>query len=187
MTMPTEFVKEASVQLYHMLIYRKPVEFSPLLVVAESEIVYGKYTFRQFLTRGGHALQFETGGHTITEIITEGPEVFSEAGQLLCVPCAGERDHEETLNDAVSYCASVQTESLTESLYLSQYREMLEHSSRPECMHAVWDDQGANLSLLDVQRYRDEIHVQGYHLRSDCKLILRTQSIFTVGVLEAAG
>ena len=38
----------------------------------------------------------------------------------------------------------------------------------------------ANLSLVDVQRYRDEVHSQGYHLRSDCGLVLRTQSIFQV-------
>lgn len=37
-----------------------------------------------------------------------------------------------------------------------------------------------------MQRYRSEIHIQGYHLRSDCGLVLRTQSMFQV-VANAPG
>jgi hypothetical protein len=40
------------------------------------------------------------------------------------------------------------------------------------------------MSVLDIQRYRTEVHVQGYHLRSDCALVLRTQSMFRLGVDE---
>ena len=43
-----------------------------------------------------------------------------------------------------------------------------------------------NLSLVEIQRYTDQVHVQGYHLRSDCGLVLRTQSIFQAGVDEDA-
>ena len=31
-----------------------------------------------------------------------------------------------------------------------------------------------------IQRFADQVHLQGYHLRSDCGLVLRTQSIFHV-------
>ena len=37
-----------------------------------------------------------------------------------------------------------------------------------------------NLSLVDLQRFADQVHVQGYHLRSDCGMVLRTQSIFQI-------
>ena len=33
---------------------------------------------------------------------------------------------------------------------------------------------------IDVQHFRSEVHVQGYHLRSDCGLVLRTQSMIQV-------
>ena len=36
------------------------------------------------------------------------------------------------------------------------------------------------MSLVDVQRFADSVHVQGYHLRSDCGLVLRTQTIFQI-------
>ena len=49
-------------------------------------------------------------------------------------------------------------------------------------MLSVWnDEQGRhNLSMIDTQRYNDQVHVQAYHCRSDCSLVLRTQSIFQV-------
>ena len=40
------------------------------------------------------------------------------------------------------------------------------------------------MSVLDIQRSRTEVHVQGYHLRADCGLVLRTQSLFRLGVDE---
>ncbi len=59
---------------------------------------------------------------------------------------------------------------------------MLEHARECETLTSVWTDElgKPNLSLVDVQRYSDEVHIQGYHLRSDCGLVLRTQSIFQV-------
>jgi hypothetical protein len=77
---------------------------------------------------------------------------------------------------------SMQTETLTDHLYLSTYNEMMEHGRNEECLMSVWADEigKPNLSLIDRQRYGDEVHVQAYHLRSDCGLVLRTQSIFQI-------
>ena len=75
-----------------------------------------------------------------------------------------------------------ETETLSDHLYMSTYKEMLEHARASDAIMSVWtDEQGKpNLSLLDVQRYRLEVHLQGYHLRSDCGLVLRTQSLFQI-------
>jgi hypothetical protein len=32
--------------------------------------------------------------------------------------------------------------------------------------------------VLDIQRYAEEVHVHSYHLRGDCGMVLRTQTIF---------
>ena len=84
---------------------------------------------------------------------------------------------------------SMQTETLSDHLYLSTYKEMIEHARESDAIMSAWtDDNGRpNLSLLDVQRYRTEVHLQGYHLRSDCGLILRTQSLFQIGDGEETG
>jgi len=48
----------------------------------------------------------------------------------------------------------------------------------------MWTDEAGkpNLSLLDMQRLGSELHIQGYHLRSDCSMVLRTQSMFQVAL-----
>ena len=44
-----------------------------------------------------------------------------------------------------------------------------------------WDTAaGANLSLIDAQKYKHEYHVQSYHLFAAHGTVLRTQSIFEI-------
>ena len=47
-------------------------------------------------------------------------------------------------------------------------------------MWTAADEGKTNLSLVDTQRFADSVHVQSYHLRSDCGLVLRTQTIFQI-------
>ena len=74
----------------------------------------------------------------------------------------------------------MQTEMLSDHLYLGTYNELLEHGRECGAALSLWTDEldRPNMSLIDLQRYRGEVHVQGYHLRSDCALVLRTQTIF---------
>jgi hypothetical protein len=59
---------------------------------------------------------------------------------------------------------------------------MMEHGRDCDGAMSIWSDETGkpNLSLIDTQRYGDEFHVQGYHIRSDCGLVLRTQTIFQI-------
>jgi hypothetical protein len=74
---------------------------------------------------------------------------------------------------------TIQSESLSDHLYLGTYKEMLQHGRDSDSLMVAWTDPGGkpNLSLIDLQRYRGELHVQGYHLRSAAGLVLRTQSM----------
>jgi len=48
------------------------------------------------------------------------------------------------------------------------------------------DDGENGVSILDLQRYNDELHVQSYHLHSKNGVVLRTQSIFEIKPAEVA-
>jgi hypothetical protein len=76
----------------------------------------------------------------------------------------------------------MQTETLSDHLYLGTYKEMMAHARENDSLYAAWTDAAGkpNLSLIDVQHFRNEVHVQGYHLRSDCGLVLRTQSMLQI-------
>jgi hypothetical protein len=77
---------------------------------------------------------------------------------------------------------TMQTETLSDHLYLGTYKEMLAHARESDSLISIWTDESGkpNLSVLDVQSTRTELHLQGYHLRSDCGLVLRTQSMFQI-------
>ena len=81
---------------------------------------------------------------------------------------------------------TMQTETLSDHLYESTYREMTQHALESNSLVIKPEQTAARpeMSVLDIQRYRAEVHVQGYHLRSDCALVLRTQSMFRLGVDE---
>ena len=74
----------------------------------------------------------------------------------------------------------MQTETLSDHLYLSTYREMLDHARESNSLLVLsgQDAPKPSMSVVDVQRYRKEIHVQGFHLRGDANFVLRTQSMF---------
>ncbi len=174
--------KTSSLQAYNLALFRGALHPEFFQIEGRARIVHGDYEFEAWIFRGGHAIRFEHHGLCICEVVSEGLDTLPERGLVTALPCAGEKDHEAEFADRVVYLTSMQTETLTDHLYLSTYNEMLEHGRMGDCLMSVWTDElgKPNMSLLDVQRYGEEVHVQTYHIRSDCGLILRTQSVFQV-------
>jgi len=179
--------KLSSLQAFHTLIYRRPVHPTCFNIDDRRRIAHGEYAFESWVFRGGHALLFEYQELCVSEIVTERHDALSDRALIAALPCAGEKDFEETVAERIQYVTSVQTETLPDHLYLSSYREMLEHARAENCMVVEWTEPGEalpSMSVVDVQRYQDSIDVQGYHFRGDCALILRTQTVFE-GLEEA--
>jgi len=175
--------KVSTLQSYNMLLYRNALHPEFFGIEGRRRIEHGEYEFEAWIFRGGHALRFEHDSQCMTEIISDQTDQLPERGQSGIFPCAGEKDHESTMGDNVVYLTSMQTEVLTDHLYLGTYNEMLDHGRESEGLMSVWTDEAhsnPNLSLLDMQRFGAEVHVQSYHLRSDCGLVLRTQTIFRI-------
>lgn len=173
--------KVSSLQAYNMLLYRNALHPEFFGIEGRRRIEHCEYEFEAWIFRGGHALRFEHDGLCLTEIISDQTDQLPERGQLAVFPCAGEKDHECTVGDNVIYVTSMQTEVLTDHLYLGTYNEMLEHGREFDGLMSVWTEDHhskPSLSLLDMQRFAEEVHIQSYHLRSDCGLVLRTQTIF---------
>lgn len=169
---------------YQMLLLRGPVHPEFFKIAARRQVQHADYEFESWLYNGGHVLRFEHGGATVTEVVTDQPDELPDRGLINSLPCSGERDHEETVAERITLVTSMQTETLSDHLYLSSYDEMLEHSRQPDCLVTRWHDKGQHpsISILEFQRYSAEVHVQSYHLQGDSSLILRTQTIFQVGV-----
>jgi hypothetical protein len=174
--------RTSSLQTYNLGLYRTAIHPEFFQIDGRTRIAHGDYEFEAWICRGGHALRFEHQGLCVCEVISQEIDQLPERGHVMTLPCAGEKDHETDFSERVGYVTSIQTETLTDHLYLGTYNEMLEHGRMSDGLMSVWTDDGGrpNLSLLDFQRYGDEVHVQAYHLRSDCGLVLRNQSMFQV-------
>ncbi len=173
--------KVTSLQAYNMLLYRNALHPEFFGIEGRQRIEHGEYDFEAWIFRGGHALRFQIEGVCLTEIVSDECDMLPERGLVATFPCAGEKDHDARFGDRLTYVTSMQTEVLTDHLYLGTYNEMLEHGRDTDGLLSVWTETAAgkpNLSLVDTQRFADSVHVQSYHFRSDCGLVLRTQTIF---------
>jgi len=179
---PTAGGRTASIQAYQLVLHRGALHPEFFQIEGRRQIRHGEYDFEAWVFRGGHSARFELDGICITETVSTSVGHLPERGHVTTFPCAGEKDHEEEFSERVVYMTSIQTETLSPHLYASTYNEMLEHGRSPGCLMTLWDEpqEPKNLSVVDMQRFLDEVHVQSYHLRSDCGLVLRTQSIFQI-------
>jgi hypothetical protein len=153
--------KLTSLQNYHMLAFRKALHPEFFGIEGRQRVQHGDYETEAWIFRGGHSLRFQLNGFCLSEVVV---------------------DFEEKVAENLVYMTTMQTETLSDHLYLGTYKEMVQHARENDSLFAVWTDAAGkpNLSLIDVQHFRNEVHVQGYHLRSDCGLVLRTQSMLQI-------
>jgi hypothetical protein len=125
-------------------------------------------------------LRFDHRTLCVSELLTDQERTPPLQGQVSSFLCAGERDVEHRFpREKVTYMTSVQTETLSDSLYAASLEEMLDHARSNHSLSHTWDDEaGRCLSLVDIQRMARQVHVQSYHLIASAALVLRTQTIF---------
>jgi hypothetical protein len=172
--------KLTSLQTYNMLLYRRALHPEFFAIEGRRRLTLGECEFEAWIFKGGHALRMLRHGDCMCELVTDQLDHLPEKGLVATLPCAGERDHEEKVVEGITFMTSMQTETLSDHLYVGTCRELLDHAKSSNSLLVEWpDDQGkTNLSIVDLQRFRGEVHMHGYHLRSDCGLVLRTQSMF---------
>lgn len=179
--------KTTMLQTYTMLVYRKALHPEFFGIEGRSRIEHEDFEFEAWIFDGGHVMRFQHENTCVCEVVTDQFESLPERGLVTNMSCAGERDFEETFGDGVQYMAAMQTEMLSDHLYLSTYREMCEHARESNSLMVLCseDTPRPSMSLIDVQRYRKEVHVQGFHLKGDANYVLRTQSMFTLAAEDA--
>lgn len=171
--------KSNSLQAYQVILYDRALHPELFNLKGRRVITHADYEAELWLMPGAHAFRFEFGTMCASELVTDQEAGVPDAGVVTAFLCAGERDYDHRFGTTrANYMTTVQTESLSENLYLGTYEEMLDHARDTDAMAYTWHDHGPCLSVLDVQRYNREIHAQSYHLIATGGLVLRTQTIF---------
>jgi hypothetical protein len=173
-------LRPSSLQSYQTILYNRALhpEFFPLK--GRRVIKRSRYELELWVMAGSHLLRFEHGTMVASELVTDQEGNLPDQGVVTAFLCAGERDVEHRFDKArVSYMTTVQTESLSENLYLATFKEMEVTARETGALVYRWQDEaGKCLSMLDMQQYNREVHVQAYHLMAQGGLVLRTQTLF---------
>jgi len=174
--------KSSNAQLYRLMVYRRALHPELFDLQERQTYRHGEYEVEAWLTPAGHVCRFQIEGQCLTEAVIESGDHLPEHGLVHALPCLGEKDFELEPEGRIKYVTTVQTESLTDNLFMATLREMRDFAEEAEAICHEWKDNdgNVNLSLLDVQKYKKEFHLQSYHLVGASGLVLRTQSIFEV-------
>lgn len=174
--------KTPSVQTYRLLLYRRALHPELFGIQQRRALRHGDYELESWIMPGGHVLRFQAGQQCLSEAVTDQEQQLPERGLVEAVPCLGEKELAQDVETGLRYVTSVQTEMLSDNLYTATYNEMRDFAEEAEAMAYQWQDpEGAvNLSVVDLQRYKSEVHAQTYHLVGSAGFVLRTQTIFEI-------
>jgi hypothetical protein len=166
-----------------LLLYQRTLHPELFRILATDKVNRHSYEADIWLVEGGHVIAFTADKNTLTEVIMANNEPLTDRGLLQTVPCRGEKYHEMVSGATIRYMISTQEEQLTQTLYDATRHEMLSYASDRELMMAelpAQDDNGAALSVLDVERRSKELLITGFHLFDENLMVIRTQTIFEV-------
>ncbi|QQE10511.1 DUF2617 family protein [Planctomycetota bacterium] len=175
--------KTSSAQVYRMMLYNRPMHPELFDLAARRIERHGDYEVEAWITSIGHTVRFQYEDQVMTELVVDRGDHLPENGLLHAIPCVGEKDYErEAEESTIGFMTTVQTESLTENLFMASLREMQDFANETGAICREWTAHNGIpcLSVLDTQKYRKEFHFQSYHLLGGCCNILRTQSIFEI-------
>ncbi|MEX0743962.1 MAG: DUF2617 family protein [Phycisphaeraceae bacterium] len=174
--------KSSNTQVLRLMVYRRALHPELFNLEARRTDRHGDYEIEAWVTTGGHLVRFQTGGQVLTETVIDAGDHLPETGLVHALPCLGEKEYELDPEGKIGYVTTIQTESLTDNLYMATLREMEDFVRETGSISHAWQDsQGVPcLTALDAQKYKREFHIQSYHLLGDSGVVLRTQSIFEI-------
>ncbi len=170
-----------ALQAFRLMVYRKALHPEFFDIRRRFSASTDAYEIEAWLSAQAHMVRFQVEDICIVEMLTTRPGAQPRAGLLTSFPCAGERDFEHRAPRHIVYLASVQTEIVSQTLYASTFREMIDFGREQGALELRWpgsDGLTENLSLLSLQRFHREVHCQSWHLDSAAGVVVRTQAIF---------
>lgn len=167
-------------QTYQVALYQRALHPELFNLQGRRVIQHRDYEFEAWLMPAGHVLRFERNGACLCEVVSDREEGLPQLETVETFLAAGEHEFERAFKAmGVNYMTNVQTEQLSENIFLATLDEMRQHASDQDALAFEWeDDAGHCLSIVDVQRFSAEVHAQTFHLLARGGVVVRTQTIF---------
>jgi hypothetical protein len=166
-----------------LLLYQRTLHPELFKILATEKVSRRAYDAEIWLVEGGHVISLTAGKNTLSEVVVTNHEPLTDRGLLHSIPCRGERTHEMTAGENITYMISTQEEQLTQTLYDATKHEISTYAMKRELMSAetpATPEFGASLSVLDIERRSHELLVQSFHLFDENQMVIKTQAIIEV-------
>jgi hypothetical protein len=176
-----------------LVLYSRPLHPELFTLKGRKAVTVGRCDGEGWLLPGGHMVRFQSKQHCFCELVIDRDNGLPMQGVLASFPASGDREFEQVYEDAaVSYTCAVQSENLSDTLYASTLAEMRQLARETSSLLHEWTvgelatgrhmamngAGGRCLSMLSMQRFEDELHVEGTHMHPAGGLVVRSQTVF---------
>ena len=132
------------------------------------------------LAGGGHLVAVGNGVKTVTEVACFPNKALGERGLIEKLPCKGDKQYERVLGTDFQYYLALNEEHVTDALFDNSVTELLRLGEEQGGLISHKKNtlgQTEYLSILVAQLHRKSVHVEGFHLLGEPRVLVRTQSI----------
>ena len=119
-------------------------------------------------------------GKTVTEVACFPNKALPERGLIERLPCKGDKQYERALANSFQYYLALNEEHVTDALFDNSVTELLRLGEEQNGLISHKKNelgQTEYLSILVAQLHRRSIHIEGFHLLGEPRVLVRTQSI----------
>ena len=165
-------------------LYQRPLHPELFHIHLVKRVEQERYQAEIWIIGLAHVVTFQSGGQTLTELITEDPEMLPKGGVATSFRFRGERDHAQSFNGGLKYILSTQVERMTPQLFPATHRDYVHYAQDRGLFvsFAEWEHDGmAPFSFVDFDARDHEFHVHAFHAFPEDLTLLKTQSIFEIG------
>ena len=167
-------------QTFHSVLYDRALHPELFILRARRVLRVPGSEAEAWIIPGGHVVRYQGPGGCASELITPMDRRLPTGGVINAAMCSGDHEFEHELaTSKIGYMTSSQCELLSDALYLATYEELAAHGRNLQALVHEWeDDSGRSMSIVDLQRHGNEVHVEAYHLLAGSGMVVRTQSLF---------
>jgi hypothetical protein len=147
------------------------------------------YQAQLWLIGSGHMVSFYRNENSISELLTSQKELLPEKGLLEELEIGRPVDYQVRYDNRIYYMINSQIERMSEAVFTSVYDDMRKFArSRGMFIeYEHWAKEGclSPFSFIDYERRANELDVFVYHAFPDRRVMLRTQSVFSLEPISA--
>jgi hypothetical protein len=163
-------------------VFQRSVHPELMETLRETRFSVGRHTATLRICRDGHAIEFRTRRHTLTELAVSRHSPVPSTGCAVDRRLIGYRTH-SVLSAGIQYNCSYQLETIPADIYLQIHREMEMDANKSTLAVALPGSSAASppcLSFFSSDLLRNGLVVHSYHTFPGNGAVLRIQSLFEV-------